>query len=134
MNSTDTRVTLHLGEVNPDALEIASELTSLTCITVLAVALGAKTFGEKMKTLNYGRVLVILLYTLSWAFAATSVVVVSTNNSKNELLFFLLAFIKFICIDNIISCTLGMLSCDFFYAGSKIVAYAWYFKEYRVDL
>ncbi|KAG0743853.1 hypothetical protein G6F57_002395 [Rhizopus arrhizus] len=107
MNSTDTRVTLHLGEVNPDALEIASELTSLTCITVLAVALGAKTFGEKMKTLNYGRVLVILLYTLSWAFAATSVVVVSTNNN------------------NIISCTLGMLSCDFFYAGSKIVAYAW---------
>lgn len=24
-----------------------------------------------------------------------------------------------------ISCTLGMLSCDIFYAGSKVVIYAW---------
>ncbi|CAO3665283.1 hypothetical protein G6F70_003015 [Rhizopus microsporus] len=107
MNSTNPNVTLDLGPVNPDTYEMASELTSLTCITVLAVALGAKTYGEKLKTLNYGRALVILLYSLSWAFAVTSIVVVSTNNH------------------NIISCTLGMLSCDFFYAGSKIVAYAW---------
>jgi hypothetical protein len=28
-------------------------------------------------------------------------------------------------VDNMISCTLGMLSCDIFYAGSKIVIYAW---------
>lgn len=28
-------------------------------------------------------------------------------------------------LDNIISCTLGMMSCDFFYAGSKIAIYAW---------
>ncbi|KAG1454142.1 hypothetical protein G6F56_007395 [Rhizopus delemar] len=107
MNSTDSRVTLDLGTVNPDGLELASELTSLACITVLAIALGSKTYGEEMKSINYGRVLVVLLYTLSWAFAATSVIVVSTNNN------------------NIISCTLGMLSCDFFYAGSKIITYAW---------
>ncbi|KAG1437831.1 hypothetical protein G6F56_012911 [Rhizopus delemar] len=99
MNSTDTRVTLNLGEVNPDAVEIASELTSLACITVLAVALGAKTYGEQFKSLNYGRILVIFLYTMSLTFAITSVVVVSTNNR--------------------------MLSCDFFYAGSKIIGYAW---------
>lgn len=74
-----------LALVNPDGMEIASELTSLACITVLALALGAKTNGEKLKTLNYGRVLVILLYSLSWAFATTSIIVVSTNNSKNQI-------------------------------------------------
>ncbi|ORX62273.1 hypothetical protein DM01DRAFT_1315706 [Hesseltinella vesiculosa] len=91
----------------PDALEITSELISMSCITVLAAALGAKTLNEKIKTLNYGRVLVIMLYTFSWSFAATSAVIVSTNNN------------------NILSCTLGMLGCDFFYAGSKIAIYAW---------
>ncbi|KAK4514341.1 uncharacterized protein ATC70_001934 [Mucor velutinosus] len=105
--SNDANVMLDLGLVNPDGLEVASEVTSLACITVLALALGAKTYGEKLKSLNYGRVLVIMLYTLSWAFAATSVIVVSTNNN------------------NLVSCTLGMLACDFFYAGSKIAIYAW---------
>lgn len=28
-------------------------------------------------------------------------------------------------LDNMTSCTLGMLSCDIFYAGSKIIIYAW---------
>ncbi|KAI7884456.1 uncharacterized protein EV154DRAFT_554875 [Mucor mucedo] len=96
-----------LGIVGPDSLEIISEFISLICITVLAAALGSKTFGEKLKTINYGRVMVILLYFLSWSFATTSAVIVSTNNN------------------NMTSCTLGMLSCDIFYAGSKIVVYAW---------
>jgi hypothetical protein len=48
----------------------------------LASAIGLKTYGEKIKTINYGRIMVILLYITSWAFAATSAVVVSTNNSK----------------------------------------------------
>ncbi|CEG63636.1 hypothetical protein RMATCC62417_00751 [Rhizopus microsporus] len=100
-------VQMDLGVVGPDKLEIISEFISLTCISVLATALGSKTFGEKIKTLNYGRFMVILLYTLSWAFAATSAVVVSTNNN------------------NMVSCTLGMLLCDIFYAGSKIVIYGW---------
>ncbi|KAI8377982.1 uncharacterized protein BYT42DRAFT_497206 [Radiomyces spectabilis] len=96
------------GEIpGPDLMEAASEFVSLACITVLACALGAKTFGERFRTLNYGRALVILLYTLSWAFSTTSVIVVSTNNN------------------NIVSCTLGMMACDIFYAGSKIVIYAW---------
>ncbi|KAI8337801.1 hypothetical protein BD560DRAFT_28042 [Blakeslea trispora] len=95
------------GLVGPDVLEITSELISLLCITVLASAVGSKTFGEKIKTINYGRLMVIVLYLLSWAFATTSIIVVSTNNN------------------NMVSCTLGMLSCDIFYAGSKIVVYAW---------
>ncbi|EIE77808.1 hypothetical protein RO3G_02512 [Rhizopus delemar RA 99-880] len=68
-----------LSDVSPDGLEIASEFTSLACITVLAVALGVKTYG----------------------------------------------YVANLALDNMLSCTLGMLSCDFFYAGSKIVAYAW---------
>lgn len=66
----------------PDPLEIGSEFISLACITVLAVALGAKTKGEHIKTLNYGRALVILLYSFSWAFSVTSIILVSTNNSE----------------------------------------------------
>lgn len=71
------------GLVGPDTLEIISEFISLVCITVLASAIGSKTFGEKIKTINYGRIMVILLYFLSWSFATTSAVVVSTNNSKH---------------------------------------------------
>ncbi|KAI9497893.1 hypothetical protein BDB00DRAFT_755909 [Zychaea mexicana] len=99
--------TYDFADINPDPLEIGSEIISLACITVLACALGVKTDGEKLKSLNYGRALVIMLYFLSWAFSVTSIMVVSTNNH------------------NIVSCTLGMLSCDVFYAGSKIAIYAW---------
>ncbi|RCH92855.1 hypothetical protein CU097_013708, partial [Rhizopus azygosporus] len=48
-------IQMDLGTVGPDKLEIISEFISLTCISVLATALGSKTFGEKIKTLNYGR-------------------------------------------------------------------------------
>lgn len=117
-------VQLELGIAGPDKLEIISEFISLVCISVLATALGSKTFGEKIKALNYGRFIVILLYTLSWAFAVTSAVVVSTNNSI-VILDVNTAFIYFIVVDNMVSCTLGMLSCDIFYCGSKIAIYAW---------
>ncbi|KAI8643101.1 hypothetical protein BD408DRAFT_442976 [Parasitella parasitica] len=107
MVESSDAVFIDLGIVGPDVLEIISELISLVCITVLATAIGSKTYGETFKTINYGRLMVIILYLSSWAFAFTSSVVVSTNNN------------------NMTSCTLGMLSCDIFYAGSKIVVYAW---------
>jgi hypothetical protein len=81
MATTSDPIFVGLGIVGPDALEIMSEFISLVCITVLAAALGSKTLGEKLKTINYGRVMVILLYVVSWAFAVTSAVVVSTNDS-----------------------------------------------------
>lgn len=83
-NATTTKIVVDQGIVGPDSMEMGSEFISLACITVLAFALGAKTYNEKIKSLNYGRVLVIALYTLSWAFAASSVVIVSTNDSKFE--------------------------------------------------
>ncbi|KAI9491874.1 hypothetical protein BDB00DRAFT_468471 [Zychaea mexicana] len=91
----------------PDSLEIMSELVSLACLTIMASALGAKTKRERLVNLTYGRTLVFLVYILSWAFSVTSMVSVSTNNF------------------NYTSCTLAMMSCDVFYAGSKIVMYAW---------
>lgn len=70
------------GIVGPDLLEIVSEFISLVCITVLATVIGSKTYGETLKTLNYGRFMVINIFLLSWAFAFTSAVIVSTNDSK----------------------------------------------------
>ncbi|KAI9305473.1 hypothetical protein BJ944DRAFT_161661 [Cunninghamella echinulata] len=98
---------LEPGLVGPDGLEIMSELISLVCITLLAGGFGSKTYNEDFKNLNYGRVLVILLYFSSWAFSFTSCILVSTNDN------------------NLTSCTLGMMACNVFYCGSKIVCYAW---------
>ncbi|ORZ04488.1 hypothetical protein BCR42DRAFT_338636 [Absidia repens] len=95
------------GLVSPDHLEVVSEFVSCICITALAACFGDKTYGESIKHISYGRVLVLLLYGFSWAFCFTSAILVSTNNN------------------NIISCTLGMMSCDVFYAGSKVIGYAW---------
>ncbi|KAK4513668.1 uncharacterized protein ATC70_005672 [Mucor velutinosus] len=107
MVESSDAISIELGIVGPDILEIISELVSLFCITVLATAIGSKTYGETLRSINYGRFMVIMLYLTSWAFAYTSAVVVSTNNN------------------NMTSCTLGMLACDIFYAGSKIIIYAW---------
>jgi hypothetical protein len=82
MVESSSPIHIDLGIVGPDVLEIISEFISLVCITVLATAIGSKTFGETLKTINYGRVMVIILYLMSWAFATTSAVVVSTNNSE----------------------------------------------------
>lgn len=82
MVESSEAIFIDLGIVGPDILEIISELISLVCITVLATAIGSKTFGETIKSINYGRFMVINLFLLSWAFAFTSAVVVSTNNSK----------------------------------------------------
>ncbi|KAI9254487.1 hypothetical protein BDA99DRAFT_422609, partial [Phascolomyces articulosus] len=95
------------GPDGPDALEIMSEMISLICMTIMASALGVKSKRERLVNLTYGRILVFAVYILSWAFAVTSMVSVSTNNF------------------NYTSCTLAMMSCDVFYAGSKIVIYAW---------
>jgi hypothetical protein len=84
MGISQEHIQLDLGIVGPDVLEIISELISLVCITVLSVALGAKTYGERLKSLNYGRFIVILVYFTSWAFSTTSAVIVSTNNSKQS--------------------------------------------------
>ena len=70
------------GPGGPDALEIMSEMISLICMTILGLLLGAKSKRECLVNLTYGRILVFIVYILSWAFAVTSMVSVSTNNCK----------------------------------------------------
>ncbi|KAG2221395.1 hypothetical protein INT45_012646 [Circinella minor] len=107
-------VAAHSSRDGPDALEIMSEVISLMCMTILGFLLGAKSKRESLVNLTYGRILVFVVYMLSWSFAVTSMVSVSTNNY------------------NITSCTLAMLACDVFYASSKIVIYMWLIERVHV--
>ncbi|KAI7874532.1 hypothetical protein K492DRAFT_174439 [Lichtheimia hyalospora FSU 10163] len=91
----------------PDSLQIMSKILSLTCISILATAFGFKLNNQRLSRLTYGQFLVLLLYMLSWAFCVTSMVVISTNDG------------------NAVSCTMGILTCDVFYASTKITIYAW---------
>jgi hypothetical protein len=88
--------------------EILSQFISLSCISVLSVLFGAKSTAERLRHLTYARLLVLVIYIVSWAFTAASTLLVATNNY------------------NQISCTLSIITCDVFYAGSKILIYAWY--------
>jgi flagellar biosynthesis protein FlhB len=88
--------------------EILSQFISLSCISVLSTLFGAKTSTERVRHLTYARLLVLFVYGSSWAFTSASTILVATNNY------------------NQISCTLSILTCDVFYAGSKILIYAWY--------
>lgn len=87
--------------------EILSQVISLSCISVLSILAGAKTSTEKLRHLTYARLLILLVYLASWAFTTMSTILIATNN-YNE-----------------ISCALSILTCDVFYAGSKILIYAW---------
>lgn len=110
--------------LGPDSSEIATEFINLFCITLVAIALGSKTHKADRNTfLSYGRLLVIHIYVMSWSFATMSVLVVSTYHSKTAS-FGSLTVLNF-CIDNPVSCTIGMFACDILYAGSKISIYAW---------
>lgn len=88
--------------------EIFSQFVSLSCISLLSIIFGAKSTAERIRHLTYARLLVLLIYIASWAFTTASTLLVATNNY------------------NQISCTLSILTCDVFYAGSKILIYAWY--------
>lgn len=95
--------------------EILSQFISLSCISVLSTLFGAKTSTERVRHLTYARLLVLFVYGASWAFTTASTILVATNN-YNE-----------------ISCTLSILTCDVFYAGSKILIYAWYVLPFFSD-
>ncbi|KAJ2955969.1 hypothetical protein NQZ79_g8130 [Umbelopsis isabellina] len=87
--------------------EILSQVVSLSCISVLSTLAGSKTSTERLRHLTYARLLILLIYAISWAFTTMSTLLVATNNY------------------NQISCALSILTCDVFYAGSKILIYAW---------
>lgn len=98
----------------PDGPEIAAKLVSLLSFTLLAVLFGIKTFNVQFRYLSYSRWLVLALYLLSWGFTVTSMVLVTTNNG------------------NYLSCFLSIMVCDVFYAGTKIIIYAWLIEKVYV--
>lgn len=118
----------------PDGLEIMSEIISLACISIMALLFGSKSKIERFNTLTYGRTLVILLYILSWTFSAIAIVSVSTNNCKSETTRGSQGnySCKLSLLGNKVSCVLGVMICDVFYAGSKVTIYAWYVMSFSL--
>ncbi|OZJ03879.1 hypothetical protein BZG36_03949 [Bifiguratus adelaidae] len=92
----------------PDWQELVSECVSLVSVTIVSSLFGAKlAAGVEWKSLPYSKGLVLSLYAFVWTFVTSSCLLVSTNDG------------------NIISCSLSILACDVFYAGSKIITYLW---------
>lgn len=89
---------------SPDKWEVLSEVNSVLCITIICFFLGRK-FSSQQGPTHYARVLVLSLFSVSWAFNLISTLLVSTNNN------------------NITSCTLSIFMCITLYALSKILIY-----------
>ncbi|KAI9349346.1 hypothetical protein BD770DRAFT_326996 [Pilaira anomala] len=108
--STFDRSTFKVS-IQPDISEIASEFVSLVCVSLLSILFGIKTYNVQYKYLSCSRWLITALYALSWAFTISATVFVSTNNG------------------NFLSCFLSEVACDLFYAGTKIIIYAWLIEK-----
>ncbi|RUS26935.1 hypothetical protein BC938DRAFT_483915 [Jimgerdemannia flammicorona] len=88
--------------------ETLGQLVCIACISAMSALFGIKIAGNRLKDLNYARILVLLLYVTSWAFTNMAAVLISTNTG------------------NFVSCNVSILACVTFYAGSNIVMYLWY--------
>lgn len=98
---------------SPDKWEILSEINSVLCITLVCFFLGRK-LSSSQGPAHYARVLVMALFTCSWAFNLITTLLVSTNNN------------------NIISCTLSIFMCITLYAMSKIMIYLFLIEKIYV--
>ncbi|KAJ8659803.1 hypothetical protein O0I10_004396 [Lichtheimia ornata] len=98
-------------EVQPDTSEIVSQGIALVSCTIMCALFGMKTYNVQFKYLTYSRWLVVMLYINSWAFTYTAVVLSSTNN------------------ENHLSCLLSELTCDVFYAATKLTIYFWLIEK-----
>ncbi|RUS14689.1 hypothetical protein BC937DRAFT_93477 [Endogone sp. FLAS-F59071] len=87
--------------------EIISQSLMLSCISIMSALFGSKIARSRLREITYPKSLVLLLYFLSWAFTSISTILLTTNDG------------------NFISCDISILTCDIFYAGSKIVIYLW---------
>ncbi|RUP48899.1 hypothetical protein BC936DRAFT_143708 [Jimgerdemannia flammicorona] len=59
--------------------EALGQILCIICITVMSALFGVKIAGDRLQHLNYARILVLLLYLISWAFTNMSFVLLSTN-------------------------------------------------------
>ncbi|KAI9493500.1 hypothetical protein BDB00DRAFT_787984 [Zychaea mexicana] len=97
--------------MQPDTTELTSQLIALLSVTVMCVLFGVKTYNVDFKYLTYSRWLVICLYINSWGFTYSAILLASTNNGNN------------------MSCLLSELTCDVFYAGTKLTIYFWLIEK-----
>ncbi|RUP10419.1 hypothetical protein BC936DRAFT_140010 [Jimgerdemannia flammicorona] len=119
------------------AIPYEDALAQLLCIigiTILSTLFGTKIAGDGLQRLNYARILVLLLYVISWAFTNMSAVLLSTNTGMlcRETRPCLLCPSKVPNQShfrsnkgNFISCNLSVLACIVFYAGCNIIMYLW---------
>jgi hypothetical protein len=71
-----------LPSSQPDGPEIAAKLVSLFSFSLLSTLFGIKTYNVHFRYLTYSRWLILALYVFSWSFTASSMLLVTTNNSK----------------------------------------------------
>jgi hypothetical protein len=102
---------------SPDKWEVLSEINSVLCITIICFFLGRK-FSSQQGPAHYARILVLALFSVSWAFNLISTLLVSTNNN------------------NITSCSLSIFMCITLYALSKILIYLFLIEKasYSIDM
>ncbi|KAI7903686.1 uncharacterized protein BX663DRAFT_507294 [Cokeromyces recurvatus] len=98
---------------SPDQWEILSEISSVTCITILSLI-----FGRKIASIDgpiyYVRALLLLLYGFSWAFNLIACMLTSTNNG------------------NFISCTLTNFNCNLVYSATKAILYLYFIEKIHI--
>lgn len=94
----------------PDQWEILSEINSVACVTAISLIAGRKIAGVE-GPVYYVRGLLLLLYTLTWAFDLIACMLVSTNNG------------------NSISCVLMFFNCSVVYTSAKITLYLYFVEK-----
>lgn len=68
----------------PDGPELAAKLVSLFSFSLLSFLFGVKTFNVHFRYLTYSRWLILTLYICSWSFTVSSMLLVTTNNRREN--------------------------------------------------
>ncbi|CAO3647281.1 unnamed protein product [Cunninghamella echinulata] len=101
----------YLYTPQPDTMELIHQTVGLTCVTILGILFGIKSYEVEYKFLSLAKLLVLLLYICSWAFIFSGLPIIASNNG------------------NFVSCTLASIGCDIFYTGTKIFIYSWLIEK-----
>lgn len=96
----------------PDQWEILSEICSVACITAVSLIFGRKVAGID-GPVYYVRGLLMVLYSLAWAFDMIACMLVSTNNG------------------NYISCILGFYNIVLIYMAAKVCLLLYFLEKVK---
>ncbi|KAI8080665.1 uncharacterized protein B0P05DRAFT_539089 [Gilbertella persicaria] len=98
---------------SPDQWEILAEVNSVTCITIVSLIFGRKVASIE-GPIHYVRGLLLLMYTLSWAYNLIACMLTSTNNG------------------NYISCVMTNFNCTVLYTVTKVVLYLYFIEKIHI--